>query len=287
MISDKSAACIGVAISAVVVVLLTGLAVLVLQGLQSRFAQEKNSVCSTSQFAHVRLPPNYLIKLHYLLRISHDMFTKLGVRYVAIGGTLLSIVRDGHLTPWDDDGDLAVFADDYQKRRKELATEMAKNRVHLRDPFKVADLGVFQLVLDDDHPLNAQFPSEDKPFVDWMLIKKHKGDINGENVNHYYHFASPRQCMLWPKDYHTPDEMFPLRSRPLKIFSDRTALRHNLHNSSVRLAVPNITVEPLNRSYGSKTDPEQWRTCYLASSHRSASLFVKPCQLTAEQKAQL
>lgn len=287
MLFESKAACVGVALMTVAFVAVVGLGVLAWNTFQSRFVSKNYAMCSDEQFLHVRLPPNYLLKLHHLLRISHEILTEANVRYISIGGTLLSMARDGYLTPWDDDGDLAIFENDYNENRAKIAELMKKHRVHLNDPFWLLDTGVFHLRLDDDHPLQSLYPSEDQPFVDWMLFKRHSGDINGENVNHYYHYARPRQCKVFPIDYFTSEEMFPIQTMPLYAFSERMAKEHNLPNPRIELATPNGTMSSLNRSFGTAENPEMWRSCYLASSHRSAGLFIKPCKLTPEQAAKM
>jgi len=52
-----------------------------------------------------------------ILRAFHDYCAKYGLKYYLIGGALLGSVRYGGFIPWDDDIDVAMFREDYERLR--------------------------------------------------------------------------------------------------------------------------------------------------------------------------
>ncbi len=53
--------------------------------------------------------------LYELLGIVDDICKRNGLRYYLYGGTLLGAVRGKEIIPWDDDMDLVMYRDDYEK----------------------------------------------------------------------------------------------------------------------------------------------------------------------------
>lgn len=227
-----------------------------------RFKREPYLICTDDQLHHVTLPPNFLLKIFHLLKISHEILSAVGVRYVACGGTLLSMIRSGYLTPWDDDGDLYVFKTDFDEKRDEIDKLLLKHKVCLNKTFALFD--VVNLQFCDDNPLMQEFPSDGSPCVDWFMIDKMS---DGR-----YDFTSSVVRSIFPYDFMHESELFPFKTMTLR--PNKTS------EKSITLNVANKSVAILNRSYGTKENPELWKSCYLASSHRDPTLLFKPCQMS-------
>ena len=50
-----------------------------------------------------------------LLKAFADVCAKYNLKWWVDGGTLLGTVRDGHMIPWDDDVDVVMLREDYEK----------------------------------------------------------------------------------------------------------------------------------------------------------------------------
>ena len=72
------------------------------------------------------------IELELLVEV-HRICQKCGIRYNIIGGTLLGAVRHGGFIPWDDDADLVMFRDDYEKFREACKTELDSSKFYFQD----------------------------------------------------------------------------------------------------------------------------------------------------------
>lgn len=58
---------------------------------------------------------------------------KCGIHYNIIAGTLLGAVRHGGYIPWDDDADVAMLREEYEKFRKACRTELDISRFEFQD----------------------------------------------------------------------------------------------------------------------------------------------------------
>ena len=73
-----------------------------------------------------------LVELEMLIEVDR-ICRKCNLRYNIIGGTLLGAVRHGGFIPWDDDADLVMFRDDYEKFREACKEELDKDRFYFQD----------------------------------------------------------------------------------------------------------------------------------------------------------
>ena len=62
-----------------------------------------------------------------LLKIFSDICEKNNLTYYALGGTLLGAIRHGGFIPWDDDMDLGMPREDYDKFIKIADSELPKH----------------------------------------------------------------------------------------------------------------------------------------------------------------
>jgi lipopolysaccharide cholinephosphotransferase len=60
--------------------------------------------------------------LYRQIKFIHDTFMAHGIRYSIFAGTLMGAVRHGGIIPWDDDGDMVIFAEDVPKLRTLVKT---------------------------------------------------------------------------------------------------------------------------------------------------------------------
>lgn len=73
-----------------------------------------------------------LIQLEMLQEVNR-ICIKFGIHYNIIAGTLLGAVRHGGYIPWDDDADVAMLRDDYEKFRRVCKTELDSDRFYFQD----------------------------------------------------------------------------------------------------------------------------------------------------------
>lgn len=57
----------------------------------------------------------YILSLYQIMKDVHDTFKELRLEYWVDGGTLLGVIRNGGIIPWDDDIDLDIHSINQQK----------------------------------------------------------------------------------------------------------------------------------------------------------------------------
>lgn len=73
-----------------------------------------------------------LIQLEMLQEVDR-ICKKCNIHYNIIAGTLLGAVRHGGYIPWDDDADVALLRDEYEKFRTACETELDTTRFYFQD----------------------------------------------------------------------------------------------------------------------------------------------------------
>lgn len=73
-----------------------------------------------------------MIELEMLIEVDR-ICKKCDINYSIIAGTLLGAVRNGGFIPWDDDADIAMLREEYEKFRTACKTELDKSRFVFQD----------------------------------------------------------------------------------------------------------------------------------------------------------
>lgn len=67
-----------------------------------------------------------------IMKYIHDLCEKYQIEYYIIGGTALGAVRHGGFIPWDDDLDIAMTRENYDKFLQICETELDRNNFYLQ-----------------------------------------------------------------------------------------------------------------------------------------------------------
>ena len=73
-----------------------------------------------------------LVELELLIEVDR-ICRKTGIRYNIIAGTMLGAVRHGGFIPWDDDADVAMFRDEYERFREACRTELDTDKYYFQE----------------------------------------------------------------------------------------------------------------------------------------------------------
>lgn len=80
------------------------------------------------KFNYLDIPSDELDYLHRtdlkMLSAIKEVFEKHKIKYCAVGGTLLGAFTTGRYIPWDEDIDIAVFEEDYERMIHALINEL-------------------------------------------------------------------------------------------------------------------------------------------------------------------
>lgn len=78
-------------------------------------------------------------RLLTMLSWFHEFCVNHNLRYYALGGTLLGAVRHGGFIPWDDDIDVGMPREDYERLQVEMQNEDAGSKFVLETPLTKKD----------------------------------------------------------------------------------------------------------------------------------------------------
>lgn len=73
-----------------------------------------------------------MVELEMLIELDR-ICRKNDIKYTIIGGTLIGAMRNGGFIPWDDDIDIAMLRNEYEKFRNACKKDLDRNRFYFQD----------------------------------------------------------------------------------------------------------------------------------------------------------
>jgi phosphorylcholine metabolism protein LicD len=178
----------------------------------------------------IKLEQCYINDLYTMMHFLNTVFSKYGIVYTAMSGTLLGAVREQQLIAHDDDIDIAIFEQDEELllALKPLFKEYGYGMIKYMGNYKFYKLNGEDIC--KRFLINFCVPFK-FPFVDIFVYKQDKNKFIFNDI-------IPR--MMFPKEYFYIKNLFPLR--PYK-FGPLVVLG------------PNNPIDYLDRAYG-----DDWMT---------------------------
>lgn len=160
-----------------------------------------------------------------------QIFEKHGIKYWAIGGTLLGSIRNKNLIDKDDDIDLGLLKRDFlkiQNNENNIINDLNDVGLHL-----IKTNGFYQNKIvskreDNDYTKN-------KIFIDIMGY---------DMINNKYNWLYPPHRKLWPNSWYYEHELFPLKKNKIK---------------NLDINIPNKPINYLKRAYGDCNNDKCWK----------------------------
>ncbi len=89
--------------------------------------RNKGYTCSDMELAEIRQ-----VQIDMLVEVDR-ICKKYDIKYCIIGGTLLGCIRHGGYIPWDDDADLGMLREEYEKFKKACKQELNEDKFCFQD----------------------------------------------------------------------------------------------------------------------------------------------------------
>ena len=136
-----------------------------------------------------------------MIKVIDSVFEQNEIRYLLLGGSVLGAVRHGGFIPWDDDVDIGIFREDFDKAEsllKNLSSYVYENA----EKHIVPDLPCGHL-----HLVNDLYPIDNSPTIDVFALDYIPEDKNVWKELRFYAYIhhvsvlrrAPRNRGLLPK----------------------------------------------------------------------------------------
>lgn len=159
---------------------------------------EIDDKATIEQIEAFHLPPDYLDQLNKTFHILLEFFKENDLNYFIDGGTLLGAIREGGQIKFDDDVDLGMFKEDYDKLISLKYKLFNKHKLFLREDgycIKILSNYCFTRIIDDDEVKKICG-------IDIFEFKKEEGVIMLALEENYKRFVN---C------YYLEEELYPLK----------------------------------------------------------------------------
>ena len=138
--------------------------------------------------------PDAITQIYKILYITNLIFTQNNIEYWMDGGTLLGAVRHQGIIPWDDDGDLQIWAKD-EPLLKSLAPVLLNKYNIILKPIWFG----YNLYFANAQPIAGR---------SWLYPSIDLFPVQIENDKIVYSYPEARNC--FSKCYHDLETLYPL-----------------------------------------------------------------------------
>ena len=160
-----------------------------------------------------------------ILKYIHELCEKNGIKYWLIYGTLLGAIRHKGYIPWDDDVDIAMTRDDYEKFLKIAVEESKKDEnPYYVDHFTVSKDYPYYIMRICDSRYRLEF--ESTRHTSGIFVDIYPFDDTGNDVNYWIkkspHTELMKKCMLLSTYYnwfYGSSVLHKILNLPLMIYS--------------------------------------------------------------------
>lgn len=161
------------------------------------------SISSRLDIQQTFIEPDAVQDLYQMLKDISEIFDRAGIRYVAVSGTTLGMIRHGGIIPWDDDIDLAILHED-EPRLINLKPAFEKLGYHVTYDTNKA---VMYCISKKGNPSLDKRPNLTFPFVDIFVVHH---DPKTKRVV----YSNWRTREYFSTEWYSEEAFFPFKKRP-------------------------------------------------------------------------